>query len=159
MTIELIGFPPRFRADSDVRGRHTLRNTPQAALRDAERDRAQCAALGGGAYSDAVPTVVLTSSGDYSRGWIYGVGYVNEDGGRLHLTDTADEWDVDEILKLVGEDIAAGHNHVRRPKLKRDDWTGWVATEDGLYSLLVEWPDDENLEPRLEARHICDIVR
>jgi hypothetical protein len=156
MTYELTTFPPKFRADGDVRGRGPLRTTPEAAIGDILRDRRSCSLTGG--YSDQVPTVVLTSSGRYDGTWTYGVGAELDDQGLLTLTHDADWPDEDRLLKVVGEQIADGKGD-RRPKLKRDDWKGWLATRNGLFRVFVAWPDDENLLPNVDVRHVCDINR
>lgn len=135
--------PPRYQAVGSCRDavgprRHRL----SAAVRDAERDQADCAALGGGAYSDAAVEVRVA-------GAIYGVG--DDDEAR---------YDRSAILAAVGDSIANGGGQ-RRPRRARDDWSGWVVFGGGLYRVTARWPDaaDGSHEVSAEIDLICSIVR
>jgi hypothetical protein len=133
---------PTFRAAGDIRGYSPRRTTLAAAQRDCDRDHAACASLGGGAYSDQVVVVEI--------------------GGR-ELIVTEDErsgLSPATILELVGDQIAKGLGHVRRPRLACDDWAGWIVGGGSLYRVSVRWPDAaEQHEVHPEILRICNLAR
>lgn len=132
---------PVYFASGPVRGDGYERRTAEAARADCERDAAACARLGGGAYSDRRVAVRMGSD-------VYFVGE-----GSVCFPRRA-------IVAAVSEEIAEG-NGVRRPRLKRDDWSGWIVTSirgrRDLWRVKARWPDGEDYYADFDISHVCGL--
>lgn len=139
---------PTYCAAGDIRGEGPDRRSPAAAVADTLRDRRQCRALGGGAYSDRRPIARIR------RGWEYEIHACPDTGALVEAPAPSDA----DILAAVGEAIAEGHG-TRRSRAQRDDWSGWAWTDAGLWRVAVRWPDGASAhEVRPVVKWICSFV-
>lgn len=138
---------PIFQAYGSVRGYGPRRSKLTAAIRDCENDRKACANLGSGCYSDYAPVCIM---------------------GKLEflVVDPDDynapkrSYDRTDILKAIGRSIADGGG-IHRPRLKADDWSGWVVAGSSVLLVDIRWPDDGELHEVIIRRmeHICEVYR